>query len=182
MPWKLHLDDRRRRLTVGSQTRRAPSIYSILNQAQQSESTIVGFRPLCCPNCGWDLPLRPDDTIFFCSSCARAWQIYGSDLTEVPYEIAQIEGMNGQSRYLPFWVLVAQSGGEHLTFYIPAFRFRRLKMLATWRLTSLETNRYTPSAAIRSRKLRKCKDASTMPKTRFCLHSLSKQASLLKPP
>jgi len=78
MPWKLHLDDRRRRLTVGSQTRRAPSIYSILNQAQQSESTIVGFRPLCCPNCGWDLPLRPDEYNLFLfvmrQGMANIWQ------------------------------------------------------------------------------------------------------------
>ncbi len=117
-----------------------PSIYSILNQARPSASKIVGFRPLCCPNCGWDLPLRPDDAIFFCSSCARAWQIYGSDLTEVPCEIAQIEGINGQLRYLPFWVLVAQSGGEHLTFYIPAFRFRRLKMLADLAINMTRSN------------------------------------------
>ena len=107
-----------------------PSIYSILNQDQLSEPTIAGFRPLCCPNCGWDLPLRPDDAIFFCSSCARAWQIYGEDLTEVSYRIAHVDNMNGQSKLLPFWVLTAKAGGEQKTFYIPAFRFRRLKMLA----------------------------------------------------
>lgn len=107
------------------------SIYSTLNRAPQSEPQIVGFRPLSCPNCGWDLPLRPDDAVFFCSSCARAWQIYGSDLTEVPYQVAHVEGMDGQPKYLPFWVLTANAGGEQqLTFYIPAFRFRRLKMLA----------------------------------------------------
>ncbi len=34
-------------------------------------------------------------------------------------------------KYLPFWVLTAIAGGaEPLTFYVPAFRFRRLKMLA----------------------------------------------------
>ena len=108
----------------------AHSIYSTLDQPPQSEPKIAGFRPLCCPNCGWDLPLRPDDAIFFCSSCARTWQIYGSDLTEVPYQVARADNLNGQSKYLPFWVLAATTGGELLTFYIPAFRFRRLKMLA----------------------------------------------------
>ena len=107
------------------------SIYSILDQGQQAEPQTVGFRPLGCPNCGWDLPLRPDDAIFFCSSCARAWQIYGSDLKEVPYQIAQADNISGPLKHLPFWVLTANAGGaEPLAFYVPAFRFRRLKLLA----------------------------------------------------
>jgi DNA-directed RNA polymerase subunit RPC12/RpoP len=108
----------------------ATSIYSVLNKPPRSESQTVGFRPLACPNCGWDLPLRPDDVIFFCSSCSRAWQIYGSELTEVPYQTVQVDDMEGHLKYLPFWVLIAKAGAEASTFYIPAFRFRRLKMLA----------------------------------------------------
>jgi hypothetical protein len=107
------------------------SIYSVLDRVQQAEPQTVGFRPLGCPNCGWDLPLRPDDAIFFCSSCARAWQIYGSDLKEVPYQIAQVDNISGPLKHLPFWVLTANTdSAEPFTFYIPAFRFRRLKLLA----------------------------------------------------
>ena len=48
----------------------------------------------------------------------------------MPYQIASAENMNGQSKNLPFWVIMATAGGEPTTFYIPAFPFRRLKMLA----------------------------------------------------
>jgi len=105
------------------------TIYSTLDMQPQGEQKTIGFRPLNCPNCGWDLPFRPDDAIFFCSSCARAWQIYGSELSEVQYQVAQIDNLNGQTKYLPFWVIDAVSGGQKETFYVPAFRFRRLKML-----------------------------------------------------
>jgi DNA-directed RNA polymerase subunit RPC12/RpoP len=108
-----------------------PEIYEVLDQGQKSDPQIAGFRPLCCPNCGWDLPLRPNDVIFFCSSCDRAWQIYGRDLKDVPYQIARIDNLSGPVEYLPFWILKIQSGeAETLTHYIPAFRIRRLKCLA----------------------------------------------------
>jgi len=123
-----------------------PSMFAALDKHTQAEPKILGFRPLSCPNCGWDLPLRPDDAIFFCSSCARAWQIYGSELSEVSYKIAQIDNLAGQTKYLPFWVIGAISGAEKLTFYVPAFRFRRLKMLAD---LSANITRKKPQYSIR---------------------------------
>ncbi|HKA61096.1 MAG TPA: hypothetical protein VKH83_01665 [Methylomirabilota bacterium] len=91
----------------------------------------VGLRPLVCPNCGWPLPLEADDVIFFCASCTRAWQIHGVDLTEMPYEIAQVGAVakpDTATVHLPFWRLdpaVAGADGA----WVPAFRCRRLKIL-----------------------------------------------------
>jgi DNA-directed RNA polymerase subunit RPC12/RpoP len=108
----------------------SPSLYKILDRPLQTEPKIIGFRPLTCPNCGWDLPMRPDDSIFFCGSCNRAWQICGSDLCEIAYRVAHVQTgeNNDQVKYLPFWIF--HSGGEQSPrFFVPSFRYRRLKFL-----------------------------------------------------
>jgi LSD1 subclass zinc finger protein len=108
----------------------SPSLYQILDRPLGAKPRIVGFRPLTCPNCGWDLPMRPDDSIFFCGSCNRAWQISGSDLCEVGYQVANLQTGrdNTQTKYLPFWIF--HSGGKQSNgFFVPSFRYRRLKLL-----------------------------------------------------
>lgn len=93
----------------------------------------IGFQPLVCPECGRDLPVRPDDAIFFCSSCEKCFQISGSELIPLSYEVARFksesEHPNGDSGlcYMPFWVLRPPS--ERRLLRIPAFRVRRLKVL-----------------------------------------------------
>jgi hypothetical protein len=107
-----------------------------LSQALETSETLhghaVGFRPLVCPNCGWNLPARPDDVIFVCSACNRAWQIYRDLLYEVTYQIADVSSKTGTAppTYLPFWrmtVVAGDEGPRPLT--VPAFRYRRLKVL-----------------------------------------------------
>ncbi len=111
----------------------APATLSqVLEQAETLPGHAVGFRPLVCPNCGWNLPARPDDVIFVCSTCSRAWQIYRDLLYEVTYQIADVPSANGAAppTYLPFWRMTVAAGDEAprgLT--VPAFRYRRLKVL-----------------------------------------------------
>ncbi|HEX9757215.1 MAG TPA: hypothetical protein VGB26_05360 [Nitrospiria bacterium] len=101
-----------------------------LDHKSPKTSQIIGFRPLACPNCGWDLPVRPDDVIFFCSSCQKPWQIFGNQLYEVDYKIAKVPNTNGHARHLPFWILHAQiKGGQTSRLFLPAFRFIKLKAL-----------------------------------------------------
>jgi hypothetical protein len=109
----------------------APALYTVLNRGPSADPQIIGFRPLVCPNCGWDLPLRPDDFIFFCSSCNRVWQITGQELAEVSYQVAEQPWVGTQDslQYLPFWVLQEGSGHGFQRFFVPAFRYRRLKLL-----------------------------------------------------
>ncbi len=108
-----------------------PSVFDVLEHELEAEPEVTGFRPLTCPNCGGDLPVRPDDCIFFCKGCDRAWEIGGSTLSEVAYEIACVPpGNQGEARYLPFWVFRTKTGdGDAVPFSIPAFRYRRLKFL-----------------------------------------------------
>jgi predicted RNA-binding Zn-ribbon protein involved in translation (DUF1610 family) len=112
---------------------RAPiTLYTALARKPAGEPLTVGLRPLVCPNCGWALPLEPDDVIFFCPSCSRAWQIHGVELTEMPFEIAQVPDASTSTNdlvYLPFWRLDPGTGGPEGCAFVPAFRCRRLKIL-----------------------------------------------------
>jgi len=85
---------------------------------------VLGFRPLGCPNCGWDLPFRPDDVLFHCSSCERGWLARGERLQAVPFSVLRARGVS-PDRHLPVWRLGAGSGMAPI--FAPAFRCRRLK-------------------------------------------------------
>ena len=101
---------------------RAPlSLRKSLGVGPSGDLATAGFRPLVCPNCGWDLPVSADDVVFVCSSCEKAWLLHGTEMTEVAHQIAAVAGVDG-AVYLPFWRLSDQC--------VPAFRYRRLKALA----------------------------------------------------
>jgi LSD1 subclass zinc finger protein len=109
------------------------SLYAMLDFKATGDPLVIGFRPLVCPNCGWDFPVKPDDVIFFCSSCEKAWQIHGSCLYEVSYHIGEIPNRKkqGHMKYLPLWVLQAKiDKNSPIRFFVPAFRYRRLKFLS----------------------------------------------------
>ena len=104
-----------------------------LDRGEERTREVVGFRPLVCPNCGGDLPVRPDDVIFACGGCQRAWQVHGADFSGVVAEVAEVARpprVAERLKYLPFWVLAAGAGADARRFFAPAFRFRRLKFLA----------------------------------------------------
>ena len=109
-----------------------PSLYASLDQQPSSDPCVIGFRPLVCPNCAWDLPCNSDDVIFVCSSCHRGWQILGTQLSEIPYEIAARpdSARDAATQYLPFWILQVEIHQQSLRFFVPAFRYQRLKFLS----------------------------------------------------
>jgi hypothetical protein len=113
----------------------AHALYEALQREPAGDVRCVGFRPLVCPNCGWDLPVDPEHIVFFCTSCERAWEIVGSDLRQVQHEIADVPPppdipASAPVRFLPFWLL-RHSGAETqpVQFHVPAFRYRRLRLL-----------------------------------------------------
>jgi hypothetical protein len=135
------------------------AIYEILDRQFVEDPKIIGFRPLTCPNCGWDFPVRPDDSIFFCSTCKKAWEICGKELCEINYEVAAVDeiDLSGQVKYLPFWIiscLVATK--KPLKYYIPAFRYRRLKLLLDLALCLSRIQPEFPKAEIRQQNLSAC--------------------------
>lgn len=106
------------------------SLQALLDRPAAAEAATVGFRPLTCPNCGWDLPFTPEDILFFCASCARGWQIEGSALSQIDYQVASLPEGAATPRYLPFWVLQGEvEENPSFRFFLPAFRYRRLKLL-----------------------------------------------------
>jgi LSD1 subclass zinc finger protein len=101
-----------------------------LDRGVATDGEVLGFRPLVCPNCGWDLPVRPDDVIFVCGGCTRAWQIVGERLDPVPVEVVEAASgtSSGSVKYLPIWVLGSAVGGRR-RYFVPAFRCRRLELI-----------------------------------------------------
>ncbi len=125
-----------------------PRLYDTLDQEVSADPQVIGFRPLTCPNCGWDLPVRPDNVIFFCSSCEKSWQILGNCLNEVSYRIAKTANAENhkQLKYLPFWVLETntdENGPAKL--FLPAFRYRQLKFLSD---LAIRISRQQPSYTV----------------------------------
>lgn len=115
---------------------RAPlALADALARGAPEPSRTIGLRPLVCPNCGGDLPVEPDDVIFLCATCGRAWQIHGAELTETPHEIARVGADTAgapradQCLYLPFWRLEPAGAPADGPAWVPAFRYRRLKAL-----------------------------------------------------
>lgn len=106
------------------------STRAALEGASAVKTDTVGFRPLLCPNCGWDLPVEPEHVIFVCKGCERAWQIEGSELQPMAHELAAVPAVAGQRavEHLPFWIVEAAGAGSR-RFFVPAFRYRRLKIL-----------------------------------------------------
>lgn len=82
---------------------KAALVDRIIGKTGRSFET-AGFRPLKCPNCAADLPLRTTDVVFFCNNCARAWYIKGTDFVKMKYTVAKpVEPGSGEPVYLPFW-------------------------------------------------------------------------------
>jgi len=125
----------------------------------------IGLRPLKCPDCGADLPVRPKDVVFFCASCGKAWYISGTELVQVSYTVMPPKKGAAEVEYMPFWVVEARvvSGSESignkyeltklapgarvpleedkkipLRFFVPAFEIGNIKILS--RFASSFTN------------------------------------------
>jgi DNA-directed RNA polymerase subunit RPC12/RpoP len=109
-----------------------PELLQRLGRPAMGEPSVVGFRPLVCPNCGWNLPVEPEHVIFYCGSCSRAWRIAGDDLVEMSHRFAGPHEAVTQTtaEHLPFWALRASIGdGGSKPFLAPAFRHRRARSL-----------------------------------------------------
>jgi hypothetical protein len=106
------------------------AILERLGKPASGDPSVIGFRPLVCPNCGWDLPVMPEHVIFYCGSCARAWRIADNELVEISHGFAAAPAGKREAEHLPFWSLRAAVGDdEPQSFLAPAFRYRRARSL-----------------------------------------------------
>ncbi len=102
-----------------------PGDVAALSHGRSRRARTLGFRPLVCPNCGWDLPFRPDDVLFQCGSCERAWLARGDRLDPTSFSVGASSG--DPDRHLPVWRLGGGAAGPAI--YAPASRCRRAKSL-----------------------------------------------------
>jgi len=134
-----------------------PGLLDSLLAQDGNHFETVGMRPLKCPECGADLPLRPRDVIFFCAGCGKAWYIRETDLLQVPYSAIPPKGPAAGGEYFPYWVMEARVvlngetiGNKYeltrlapgirvpreadrqvpLRFFVPAFRIDNLNILS----------------------------------------------------
>lgn len=108
----------------------------------------ISFHALQCPNCGWDLPAKPELCVFLCDNCHRAWETGAEGFQEAGGAIAQVHPIDAFPRlnYFPFWILSAHNGYRLsrkevqgvLKLFIPAFKVRDLTVI--YRLTTTFTH------------------------------------------
>jgi len=134
-----------------------PALLDRLVAKDGNHFETVGLRPLKCPECAADLPVRQRDVLFFCGSCGQAWYISGTELNRVPYSVIPRGKTGNDMEYLPFWFIQARvlsGSGEisskydltrlapglrvpqeedkkiPLRFFVPAFEIGNLNILS----------------------------------------------------
>lgn len=134
-----------------------PGLLDSLVARDGNHFETVGMRPMKCPNCGADLPVRLRDVVFFCAGCGKAWYIRDTELLQIPYDAIPRKGAAAGGEYFPFWVMEARvvSNGETignkyeltrlapgirvpqeadrqipLRFFVPAFQIANLNILS----------------------------------------------------
>ncbi len=105
-----------------------PDVLMRLAAPRMPAVRTLGFRPLVCPNCGWDLPEDPDQVVFHCQSCMRAWELSCDGLASIPYAVAPIpKGTDSEYEMLPVWILDRPGAESHDRVFAPAFHFRNVR-------------------------------------------------------
>lgn len=135
----------------------SPGLLDSLVARAGNQFETVGMRPLKCPDCGANLPVRARDVVFFCSGCGKAWYIQDTEMLQVPYSCIPRKRTAAGGEYFPFWVMEARvfsNGGEignkfeltqlspglrvpqeadrqiPLRFFVPAFQIANLNILS----------------------------------------------------
>ena len=125
----------------------SPALRDRLERREEACRDTVEFRPLVCPNCGWDLP--PDGTlvVFFCPTCARAWEASAERLEPVPAHLVATPAPRPDVIHLPVWrVDVAAPAGLAGPLLVPAFRYRGLRLLVALATRLTQARPALPSA------------------------------------
>lgn len=74
--------------TVVARDADASALDALLaRDTERGPEHVVGFRPLCCPNCGWDFALRAADVVFHCASCERTWELHEEELEPIASDV-----------------------------------------------------------------------------------------------
>ena len=89
----------------------------------------VGFIPLKCPECGWDLPFHAYNVIHLCTTCGRSWRERRGTFQEVSYDVVKEQGERGDLfAYLPFWRFTVSLTAESTKITNMADFYRYLPM------------------------------------------------------
>jgi predicted RNA-binding Zn-ribbon protein involved in translation (DUF1610 family) len=83
--------------------------------------------PHRCPNCGWDLPVKPFHLLFPCTNCGKMWKIEPDGYVEVEGRVAKAREEPDSNAtqacgYYPFWVLEAGLRGKKKSSIEEVFR------------------------------------------------------------
>ncbi len=114
----------------------------------------VGFIPLKCPVCGWDLPFHPHNVIHLCSTCGRAWRERGGSFHEVAYIVVEKKGhADDLFAYLPFWTfeVTLVSDATKLTTMADLYQYFPIPRVVDWKAEKQNPLRfYVPAFRIKN--------------------------------
>lgn len=106
------------------------SVLDYLQKSPAPEVETVGFLPMTCPQCGWELSGHSDGVLFYCAACLKAWLLDAGGLAPMASRIVGESADRGEKiKHLPFWAFRGEDREAGASIYIPAFRYRRLKSL-----------------------------------------------------
>ena len=119
-----------------------------LKEGDARDFPSISFHTLQCPNCGWDIAVKPEQCVFLCDNCHRAWESGTEGFQEAGGAIVRVQPIDDSSilKYYPFWILsvrdgykmLGKEGKDVIKFFIPAFKIRDLT--AVYRLATSYTN------------------------------------------
>ncbi len=117
-----------------------------LKESKPQVFPTIAFHTLQCPNCGWDLAVKPELFVFPCDKCHRVWEIGAGGFQEARGDLVQPLNDLPNPSYYPFWILSTNNFHDslkklpqkELKLFIPAFKARNLT--AIYKLAIAFTN------------------------------------------
>ncbi len=77
----------------------------IVGHKRSKDLPVLKFIPFKCPECGWELPFHPYNSVHICSTCGRGWFEYGGKFHRVGYRVVKLQSQKDPDNciFLPFW-------------------------------------------------------------------------------
>ncbi len=105
---------------TGRTLKQSPGTFELkkIENRKAQEVCLPKIIPHRCPNCGWDLPVTPNQLVFPCENCRRIWKISENSYQQVNGEIAKIKDLpitdpSKTINYYPFWVFETRPQKEN---------------------------------------------------------------------
>jgi hypothetical protein len=120
-----------------------------LSAAPPAPADKVGFVPVLCPHCGWDMEGERDSLVLICRNCDSAWHCPEQAFEPVAFSILSPPPGSGDiALYLPFWRMTPRFTGIDLRSRADLIRLANLPRATTAALESAPLHFWSPAFKI----------------------------------